>query len=226
MIANTYSPNTGLREYLDHRYVYGQQDFRPVKTPEVPGGISYETPGEPPIHLKSKPLGIFSRFGRGIAGGLRWFGRALGLVHVVNELAYPNDYPGGHHGTVGGPVADLPPQKILDTFLNSEVKVEELERDEIFFRVFSLPQFMRGGYLTSTEYTSSFEAIRELALDPAITPNQATDIVTVVVPSGTLVYRGRAAPQGSLAGGGSQVFVPGAAGNPAIKWVNPRPIGP
>jgi RHS repeat-associated protein len=216
------------RDDLRHPFKGLKQDsnFKPVKTPEVPGGVAYESPGGPPIHLKAKPPGgFFSRLGGKIAGGFRWFGRALGLVHVASQLADPSDYPGGHHGTVGGSLADLPPQRILDTFLNGEVKVEELGRDEIFFRVFSLPQFMRGSYLTSTEYTSSFGAIRELALDPALTPNQATQIVTVVVPGGTVVYRGRAAPQGSLSGGGSQIYVPGAAGNPAIQWKNQRPIG-
>jgi len=79
-----------------------KDDFKPVKTPEVPGGIAYEIPGDHPIPLKAKPPGFFSRLGGKIAGGFRWFGRALNIIHIASELAYPGDYPGGHHGRVGG----------------------------------------------------------------------------------------------------------------------------
>jgi hypothetical protein len=143
-------------------------------------------------------------------------------------LAFPSDY-GSHHGTVGGVAADLDPD-IQATFLGGadEVGLYKLERDETYYRVFSSPERIKGDFLTTVEYSSSSQAIRELALREDF-GNKATDIVNVVVPAGTYVYRGRAAPQHPSSlypGGGPQVYIPNAHTNPAIQWNNPRRIGP
>ena len=85
---------------------------------------------------------------------------------------------------------------------------------------------MKGVFLTDTYFLRSSDAIRMLGLSPSVTPNKAIHIVAVVVPSGTIIARGQAAPQApsdKYPGGGSQVLIPNA-NEPRIHWVNPHAL--
>jgi RHS repeat-associated protein len=159
---------------------------------------------------------VFGRFGR-------IFGGAAG--HIVAEMIDPD--------VVGGGDADLGVKDYgfaldrRDTFLDGRFSPHRLTQDTIFYRVFSDPERMKGMYLTDQYFTSSSDAIKMLALSPSVTPNKATHIVAVVVPSGTIIARGQAAPQhprDKYPGGGSQVLIPNAL-DPRIQWVNPHTIG-
>lgn len=64
---------------------------------------------------------------------------------------------------------------------------------------------MRGSWFSTSDYTSSSTVAREaLALPPG---NLATDVVDVIIPKGTKIYVGQAAPLNGQPGGGVQIFV-------------------
>ncbi len=63
-----------------------------------------------------------------------------------------------------------------------------------------------GGFWTRTAPTGSLQ----FRIDAALAPqwgNTAELISTIRVPSGTIIFEGFAAPQGSLLGGGNQIFI-------------------
>ena len=170
--------------------------------------------------------GIFSRifgtvrraFTRGPIGGA--------ATVFVGEMIDPE--------SVGGGDADLGEKELgfalnmQHTFMERRFTPERLQEDRVFYRVFSDPARMKGGFLTEQYFQSSSMAIKMLALSPEVTGNKATHIVAVVVPAGTIIARGLAAPQDprdKYPGGGSQVMIP-MPQDPRIQWVNPHRIGP
>jgi filamentous hemagglutinin len=59
-------------------------------------------------------------------------------------------------------------------------------------------------------------------MDSALNPawgNTAENVSTVIVPKGTTIFEGAAAPEGGLLGGGNQVYIPKV--NP--NWLVPTP---
>jgi len=86
-----------------------------------------------------------------------------------------------------------------------------LEKPQTFFRYYSDENSKKGRFLTTDEYATNVEAIRNLALDQKWNPpNQATKVVSVTLPAGTTVYQGIVAPQNPpycYHGGGQQTFI-------------------
>jgi hypothetical protein len=114
-------------------------------------------------------------------------------------------------------VADVPlPASTRLTFEGGTAVGKVLEHDTIMYRVIAgapgpastvtRTAGREGSYLTLTRPTSSKQAIDTLALDPTW-GNEAVHLVEVRVPKGTVIWEGKAAAQGSLPGGGSQVWV-------------------
>ena len=74
-----------------------------------------------------------------------------------------------------------------------------------------------GSYVSRTSQNGGLQSQVDLALNPSW-GNNATKVTKVVVPKGTTIYEGTAAPQiikdsmgntiGKLPGGGNQVYIP------------------
>lgn len=88
-----------------------------------------------------------------------------------------------------------------------------LTEDTTFYRVHGGSADKVGRYMTRTPQSDAMQSQMDLALNPKW-GNTATNISTVTVPKGTMIYEGAAASQtinggaGSLLGGGSQVYIP------------------
>jgi hypothetical protein len=110
---------------------------------------------------------------------------------------------------------------IAVTFLNSECKEVVLDKPQNFYRYFGNNVSKYGRYLTSDQYKTNVEVIRNLALDQSWQPpNPANMKVTVTLPVGTTVYQGIVAPQNPAScypGGGQQTFIKDSR-DPNIKW--------
>jgi hypothetical protein len=95
------------------------------------------------------------------------------------------------------------------TFSGGNVRPRVLTQDETFYRYhggefhrMKTPQL--GRFLTKESFTNGTDAANKLAL--LGTP--PTHYTKMVVPAGTLVWEGSAAPLGSRLGGGQQTFIP------------------
>ena len=88
-----------------------------------------------------------------------------------------------------------------------------LQEDVIVNRVFSKIEGVggrgksgiSGRFFTTENITSSEEARRVLALDPIF--NEALFIEKVVIPKGSVIFRGKAAGLFGQPGGGIQIFI-------------------
>ncbi|TRU23992.1 MAG: hypothetical protein EWV92_22065 [Microcystis aeruginosa Ma_MB_S_20031200_S102] len=124
------------------------------------------------------------------------------------------------------PSCPLPPD-IAVTFRNSECQAVTLEKPQTFFRYYSDENSKKGRFLTTDQYTTNVEVIRNLALDQKWNPpNQATKVVSVTLPAGTTVYQGIVAPQNPAdcyPGGGQQTFIKDSR-DANIQWGEGRAI--
>ena len=112
------------------------------------------------------------------------------------------------------------PLEIAATFLNSQCKAVKLKMPQTFFRYHSTDQNKYGRYLTTDQYQTNAEVIRNLALNQSW-GNQATTMLSVTLPAGTTVYQGIVGPQTPptcYPGGGQQTFIVDSK-DPAILWV-------
>jgi hypothetical protein len=112
----------------------------------------------------------------------------------------------------------LPPE-IAATFLDSKCEEVKLAQPQHFYRYYSSDGNKYGRYLTTDKYKTNVEVIRKLALNQDW-GNQATMMLKVTLPAGTMVYQGIVAPQNPAAcypGGGQQTFIKDSR-DPNIKW--------
>ncbi|MFM8306164.1 MAG: hypothetical protein ACKN87_03605, partial [Microcystis aeruginosa] len=102
-----------------------------------------------------------------------------------------------------------------------------LEKPQTFFRYYSDENYKKGRFLTTDQYTTNVEVIRNLALDQKWNPpNQATKVISVTLPAGTTVYQGIVAPQNPAdcyPGGGQQTFIKDSR-DANIQWGEGRAI--
>ncbi|MDZ8185929.1 MAG: hypothetical protein RMX96_13895 [Nostoc sp. ChiSLP02] len=111
------------------------------------------------------------------------------------------------------------PADIAITFFNSECKEVKLEQPQTFYRYYSNSSNKYGRYLTTNQYKTNVEVIKNLALNQQW-GNQATLKLTVTLPAGTVTYQGIVAPQTPkecYPGGGQQTFIKDSK-DPNIKW--------
>ena len=78
------------------------------------------------------------------------------------------------------------------------------------YRVIGTAGNPSGAFWMRTMPSGPLQSVIESALEQSW-GNQATTLISRTFPAGTHVFEGVAAPQGSLVGGGSQVYVPGLA---------------
>jgi RHS repeat-associated protein len=114
---------------------------------------------------------------------------------------------------------------VLRTFLGGQAERIVLQEDLTAIRVFDKIPGVTGGnsdmggrFFSATRMGSRAQAQRELALGGF---NQARFVESAVIPKGTVVYSGTAAPLGSLPGGATQIFVPNIS---EVRFYGIRPL--
>ena len=104
--------------------------------------------------------------------------------------------------TARGPL----PEKVAKSFRSRTYTEHTTMQDTTLYRAYGGKAGEVGGFWSRTPPSSQIQARIESALDPKW-GNQAGKVMTIKVPAGTNIYEGVAAPQGSLVGGGNQVFI-------------------
>ncbi len=165
---------------------------------------------------------VFSRIGRllGFGGG-----PISGAAAVfMGEMIDPQPTGGGDADLGYNSYPWLTP-RIQASFLNGQFSPHRLQQDTTYYRYFG-PTPMMGraeAYFSAQLFPDSAQARAMLALSPAVTGNQAQQVVEVTVPAGTIVLIGQAAPQpppNQFPGGGSQIVV--GPQTPGLKYGTPR----
>ena len=106
-----------------------------------------------------------------------------------------------------GPMNKGPlPDNVANTFRSGTYTEIVTQKQTTLYRVYGGNSSQIGGYWTTTKPQGPVQSIIDSALDP-IWGNNATKVVSIVVPKGTTIYQGFAAPQGGLVGGGIQVYI-------------------
>jgi hypothetical protein len=98
-------------------------------------------------------------------------------------------------------------ESVANTFRGGSYTESVLSEDTTLYRVYGGNSQQIGPYWTRTAPAGPLQSTIDSALNPAW-GNTAQNVTTMVVPKGTTIYEGFAAPQGGLLGGGSQVVIP------------------
>ena len=102
---------------------------------------------------------------------------------------------------------------IAETFRSGSYTATTLSENTTFYRVYGGNAGKVGSYMSRTLQNGGMQSQIDLALNP-LWGNTAEYVTEVVVPKGTTIYEGAAAPQdinggaGQLLGGGNQVYIP------------------
>jgi hypothetical protein len=96
---------------------------------------------------------------------------------------------------------------VANTFRGASYTESALSEDTTLYRSYGGTAGELGPYWTRTPPAGPLQATMDSALNPAW-GNTAQNVSSIVVPKGTTIYEGFAAPQGGLLGGGSQVYIP------------------
>ncbi len=102
-------------------------------------------------------------------------------------------------------------QDVAETFRSATYTEWTLTKNTVFYRVYS-GKGKVGRYMTRVPQNGAMQSQLDLALNPDW-GNSARNITKVVVPKGTVIYDGVAAPQTINGGagkllGGNQVYIP------------------
>ncbi|MEB3292617.1 MAG: hypothetical protein VKJ24_05620 [Synechococcales bacterium] len=111
------------------------------------------------------------------------------------------------------------PAEIAATFLDSKCKKVKLLMPQTFFRYYSNETNKKGRYLTTDQYQTNVDVIKNLALNQAW-GNKAEKMLSITLPAGTIVYQGIVAPQNPTScylGGGQQTFIEDSK-DPNLFW--------
>ena len=107
-----------------------------------------------------------------------------------------------------GPINKGPlPDAVANTFRSGTYSEIVTQGEITLYRAYGGKAGKLGNYWTTTKPKGSLQSIIDSALDQNW-GNTATNISTIKVPKGTTIYQGYAAQQGSLVGGGVQVYMP------------------
>ena len=133
---------------------------------------------------------------------------------VVNPF-----YKGGSGSIKYSPInpCDEISREVAESFSGASFTKKILSEDTVMYRVSGGTAGEVGSYLSRTPQGGGLQSQLDLALNPAW-GNTTENITKVVVPKGTSIYEGIAAPQniydslnnviGTLPGGGNQVYIP------------------
>ena len=151
--------------------------------------------------------GIFGGAIGAVTGGMGYKLASLtnqGMVNVEPEIFSP---------IKKGPLKD----SVANSFNGATYTKYVLKEDTIMYRVYGGKSEKIGSYLSRTPQEGGLQSQLDLALLPEW-GNTAERLTEVVVPKGTIVYEGTAAPQnildskgniiGTLSGGGNQIYIP------------------
>lgn len=123
----------------------------------------------------------------------------------------------GETNTRYGPMNPGPlPETIANTFQGGSYVTKTLGESTILYRVYGGSASKTGNYWTRIKPAGPLQSQIDLALRPEW-GNTASQVTTIRVPAGTIIYEGVAAKQGGLVGGGNQIYLPTV--DP--KWVLP-----
>ena len=155
---------------------------------------------------------------------IKSIGVSLSLVILVN-LLIPILFQASNLNHQSALAKGLIPSCPLDfgtavTFLENKCEEVELQQPETFFRYYGGDAKQSGRYLTTEQYQTNVEAIRNLALKQEW-GNKAEKMGSVTLPAGTIVYQGIAAPQipaSCYPGGGQQTYFEGSR-DPNLTWI-------
>ncbi len=108
-------------------------------------------------------------------------------------------------------------EDIAKSFNGAVYTKKVLEEDTVMYRVYGGEAGKVGSFLSRTPQSGGLQSQLDLALNPAW-GNSTENVIKVIVPKGTTIYEGIAAPQniydslgnviGRLPGGGNQVYIP------------------
>ncbi len=101
------------------------------------------------------------------------------------------------------------PKDIAVTFLDSKCKKVKLLMPQTFFRYYSNETNKKGRYLTTEQYQTNVDVIKNLALKQEW-GNKAEKMMSLTLPAGAIIYEGIVAPQTPIScysGGGRQTFI-------------------
>ena len=108
-------------------------------------------------------------------------------------------------------------EELANTFSGATYTKRVLTEDTVMYRVSGGNAREVGSYMSMTPQNGGLQSQLDLALNP-VWGNTTENVTKVVVPKGTLIYEGIAAPQsiydslknviGTLPGGGNQVYIP------------------
>ncbi|MDD8048711.1 MAG: pre-toxin TG domain-containing protein [Thomasclavelia sp.] len=123
---------------------------------------------------------------------------------LLNEGGSKTYYPGSENQPLT--------ENVANTFTGGTYSETVLPEDTTFYRVYSSDSNMIERYMSRTPQNGGMQSQLDLALNPDW-GNNATYVEKVMVPKGTTIYEGTAAPQiinggaGVLPGGGNQVYI-------------------
>ena len=108
-----------------------------------------------------------------------------------------------------GPATGAGPlgEEVAATFRGGSYTQTVTQEATTLYRAYGGRAGQLSPYWTRTAPSGPLQA----KIDSALLPewgNTAEGVSTIVVPKGTTIYEGFAAPQGNLMGGGSQIFIP------------------
>ena len=167
-------------------------------------------------------LGDFLRstLNGGLMGGLSgvaFYGMGKAVEVLKGSLSGGSKQQGGiavkYSPVNPGPLEE----ELANTFSGATYTKRVLTEDTVMYRVSGGNAREVGSYMSMTPQNGGLQSQLDLALNPAW-GNTTENVTKVVVPKGTLIYEGIAAPQsiydslknviGTLPGGGNQVYIP------------------
>ena len=108
-------------------------------------------------------------------------------------------------------------QEVVESFRSATFTEKVLTEDTIMYRVSGGKAGKVGSYVSKTPQGGGLQSQLDLALNPSW-GNTTENVTKVIVPKGTVIYEGVAAPQnildsmgntiGTLPGGGNQIYIP------------------
>ena len=144
--------------------------------------------------------------------------RSNGVVESADDVV-----KGGLEGACGAEVKYSPinpgplKENVAKSFNGASYTEKVLTEDTVMYRVHGGEAAEIGSYLSKTPQSGGLQSQLDLALNPSW-GNTTGNVTKVVVPKGTVIYEGTAAPQnildgvgntiGTLPGGGNQVYIP------------------
>ena len=149
-------------------------------------------------------MGISGALGAAFAG----IGYGLSKAFAALKLKFFKSNVADGAGKSYNPINKGPlPDKVANTFRSGTYTEIVSQGDVTLFRVYGGKAQKLGSYWTSTKPKGPVQSIIDNALDQNW-GNTATKVTTIKVPPGTTIYKGYAASQGNLVGGGTQVYIP------------------